>query len=99
LWRHAAAGGADALGFAAGRLETGARADLLVLDGDAATLAGRAGDTLLDALIFAANTNPIRHVMVGGRWVVRDGRHPREDETLSRFRTAIRGIAEEKDGR
>jgi len=31
--------------------------------------------------------------------VVRDGRHPREDETLSRFRTAIREIAEEKDGR
>jgi len=99
LWRHAAAGGAEVLGFAAGRLETGARADLLVLDMDAPALAGRAGDTLLDALIFAANASLIRHVMVGGRWVVRDGRHPREDETLSRFRTAIREIAEEKDGR
>ena len=31
-------------------------------------------------------------VMVGGRWVVRDGRHPGEDRALRRYRAAIAGL-------
>ena len=29
---------------------------------------------------------PVRDVMVGGRWVVRDGRHPHEDAVFARYR-------------
>jgi hypothetical protein len=30
--------------------------------------------------------------MVGGRWVVRDGRHPGEDRALRRYRAAIAAL-------
>ena len=34
-------------------------------------------ETVLDAAVFGPCRAPVRDVMVGGRWVVRDGRHPR----------------------
>lgn len=89
LWRAAAAGGAQALGRKIGRIAAGCRADLLVLDRDHPILAGRAGDTLIDALVFAGNANPVRDVMVGGHWVVRDGHHPDEDKIAADYRSAI----------
>jgi len=30
-----------------------------------------------------------RHVMVGGRWVIRDGRHEKEAEIDARYRSAL----------
>ena len=89
LWRRAAEGGAQALGFATGRIAIGRRADLVVLDPDCPTPAGLAGDALLDGLVFAGNINPVRDVMVGGRWVVRGGRHAREEEIGARYRAAL----------
>jgi formimidoylglutamate deiminase len=89
----ALAGGARALGRRIGRLEAGCRADLIVLDPDAPTLAGRSGDRLVDAAIFAGNLNPVRDVMVGGKWVVEDGIHVAEEDVLTRFRTALRELA------
>ncbi|HWK45741.1 MAG TPA: formimidoylglutamate deiminase [Stellaceae bacterium] len=92
LYGAALSGGAAALGRLIGRLAPGYRADLLVLDADHPTLLGRRRDTLLDALVFAGNGNPVRHVMVGGRWRVRDGRHPAEREMAERFRLALARI-------
>ena len=93
LWRAALAGGAEALGRPLGSLQAGARADLLVLDGDHPLLSGRADDVLLDALIFSGNDNPISHVMVGGRWVVRQGRHPDQDAIAARYRETVAALA------
>ena len=81
--------GARALGRPIGALEAGARADLVVLDGAHALLTGREGDVLLDSLVFSGNANPVRDVMVGGRWVVREGRHAEEDPILADYRKAI----------
>ena len=89
LYHLALAGGAKALGRPIGRLSEGARADLLVLDPRVPTLIGRKGDALMDALVFAGNVNPVRDVMVGGRWVVREGRHGDEDRILETYETAI----------
>ncbi len=89
LWRRAAEGGARALGFNAGRIAVGRRADLVVLNPDCPTLAGLADDALLDGLVFAGNLNPVRDVMVGGRWMVRDRRHSREEEIWARYRAAL----------
>jgi formimidoylglutamate deiminase len=89
LWRGALAGGAAALGRPVGALEAGRRADLIVLDDELPALWGKTGDDLLDAAVFAGNLNPVRHVMVGGRWVVRDGRHPREEAVLAAYRKAL----------
>ena len=89
LWDGGLRGGAAALGRKLGMLAPGYRADLVVLDEEAATLYGRRGDTLVDALVFAGNVNPVRDVMVGGQWVVREGVHRSEDAILARFKATI----------
>jgi formimidoylglutamate deiminase len=89
LYRAALAGGARASGRPVGGVAPGQRADLVVLDPDAAFIAGKAGDTLLDALVFGGDAQPIRDVYVGGRPVVIDGRHAGEAAIFARFRRAL----------
>jgi formimidoylglutamate deiminase len=93
LYRAALAGGSQALGRPIGRLAPGFRADLIVLDGEKPSLLGRVGDTLLDALVFAGNENPVRDVMVGGKWVVSEGHHVAEHAVLARYRAAMNELA------
>ncbi len=94
LIRKALAGGAQALGRPVGRLELGCRADLVVLDPDCPALAGRPEEVLLDALVFAGNDNPVRDVMVGGRWVVRARRHGEEAAILAGYRAALAALSD-----
>jgi formimidoylglutamate deiminase len=98
LWARAAAGGAQALGLASGRLEAGRRADLVVLDPEVPALAASGADAL-DAAIFAANRNPVQDVMVGGRWVVREGSHAQEAEIAARYRRTIARLSERGETR
>jgi formimidoylglutamate deiminase len=65
---------------------------LLVIDGDNPLLAGCAGDELIDSIVFGGGTNPVTDVMVGGNWVVRDGRHPLEDSAAETFVAARRQL-------
>jgi formimidoylglutamate deiminase len=85
LWSRALEGGAAGSGRRIGRLANGHRADLLVLDGDHPLLYGRSGDRLVDALVFAGNVPLVRHVMVGGRWRVRDGHHAEEGSIAAAY--------------
>ena len=55
-------------------------------------LLGRSGDTLLDALVFAGNQNPVRDVFVGGRQLVEEGHHVAEHDVLARFRAAMKAL-------
>ncbi|GAC1577866.1 MAG: formimidoylglutamate deiminase [Candidatus Elarobacter sp.] len=73
LYTAAAGGGARACGFAAGALEAGRRADLVVLDDRTGRLAGAPPGEILDRYVFASDRAAPRHVMVRGRWQVRDG--------------------------
>jgi formimidoylglutamate deiminase len=93
LYRAALAGGAVALGRPIGRLAKGCRADLVVLDPENPGLVDRDGDLLLDSLVFAGNANPVRDVMVGGRWLVEEGHHRAEHAVLARYRAALRELA------
>jgi formimidoylglutamate deiminase len=90
LFARALAGGGAALGIRAG-LEPGARADFVVLDDSDPRLVGHGTDTLLDALVFGTSRFPIREVRIGGRTVVRDGRHLARD----RAETLYRGVVKE----
>jgi formimidoylglutamate deiminase len=85
LLRDSLAGGAQAMGADIGAIASGARADVVVLDDSHPLLAARGDDALLDSWVFAGNANTVRHVIVGGRTVVRDGRHPLEDDSAARF--------------
>ena len=73
LYARAARGGAQACGLRAGGLAAGNRADLVVLDARVAPLAGAPPGELLDRYVFAADRAAPRHVMVRGRWRIRDG--------------------------
>jgi formimidoylglutamate deiminase len=89
LWRLALRGGAQASGRPVGALEKGRRADLLVLDPDHPALTGRRDDALLDSLVFGPSAGAIREVRVGGRVVVRDGRHVDRERAAAGFRGAM----------
>ena len=76
LLRAATADGAAALGWPdAGRLEPGALADFVSVGTDSVRLAGARPDTLLESVLFAATAADVREVVVGGRRIVREGRH------------------------
>ncbi len=62
---------------------------MIAIDPDRPNLYGRTDDLLLDALVFAGNDNPVTGVMVGGDWLVRDGRHAREAEILTAYKSVI----------
>jgi formimidoylglutamate deiminase len=89
LWRAALRGGAQALGRRIGRLAPGWRADLSRIDDEHPILAGRRREALLDSLVFSGNANLVRDVMVGGRWLVRDGRHARREEIAAAYRATV----------
>ena len=92
LWVAATRGGAQALGRPAGTIAPGCRADLVVLDDGHVDLTGRGDDAILDALVFAGGRGLVRDVMVGGRWAVREGRHPAEDSTAAWYRATVAGL-------
>lgn len=91
LYRSAAAGGAGATGRPVGAIAVGKRADLVVLDPAQPIFAGRDRARVLDSYVFSGNANPVRDVMVGGRWTVRDGRAAGIDEEAiaSAYRSAL----------
>ena len=89
LYAAAARGGAQAQARPAGAIAAGCRADFVVLNADDPALAAQPVDALLDAAIFGPCRQPVRDVMVGGRWVVRDGHHPHEDAVFARYRASL----------
>jgi formimidoylglutamate deiminase len=92
LFDAALIGGAQALARSSGRLATGARADFLTLDADHPTLAGKAGDTILDAWIFTAGNALVDCVWSGGRKVVQGGRHASRERIAARFKSTMRRL-------
>jgi formimidoylglutamate deiminase len=92
LYRRALAGGAQACGRKIGEIAAGFRADLVVLDIDHPALIGRRNETALDSWVFSGNETPVRDVMVGGRFVVRDRLHHAQDEVLAGYRRCVAGL-------
>jgi formimidoylglutamate deiminase len=89
LYDRTLSGGAQALGRKTGKIDAGYRADFLVLDPNLPVMTGKIRDHILDAAIFGANENPVRDVMVGGRWVVKNRHHKREEAVLEKFRKVM----------
>jgi formiminoglutamate deiminase len=92
LFEAAVRGGQQALGVVPAGLADGAPADMISLDAADPALAGRAGDSLLDAWIFASRRGA-RDVWAGGCRVVRDGRHIAGERIGARFRTVMAELA------
>jgi formimidoylglutamate deiminase len=92
LYSTALTGGAQALGRDIGAIETGRRADIVVLDPDHPDLATGA-DAWLDAYVFVGGRALIKTVMVGGETVVEDGRHEHRDAITARYRKVVARLA------
>jgi formiminoglutamate deiminase len=90
LFRGAFAGGAQALGSGALGVEAfgltaGAGADVISLDTDHPSLAGKRGDAVLDAWIFAASAGMIDCVWRRGLKRVERGRHRGRGAVVARY--------------
>ena len=83
VFLEAVSGGAKASGRKVAGLAPGQRADLIVLDAADANCSLPDPAAALSAWIFGNHGNEgVRDVMVGGRWVVEQGRHAREGSAL-----------------
>lgn len=92
LWRHACEAGARVTGRKVGALEVGRRADIVVLDLNAPVFAGRRDDEIIDTFVFAGPGNAVRDVMVGGRWLVQEGRHFAETAVSAGYKRAVQKV-------
>jgi formimidoylglutamate deiminase len=92
LWLRAAAGGAQAVGQPVGAIAPGCRADLVVLNADDPALASQRARDVVDAAIFGPARNAVRDVLVAGRYVVREGRHPYQEMIIERYRNTLAGL-------
>ena len=90
LLEGAWSGGAKACGRPLGALAPHLRGDIVVLDPEHPTLAGRERDEILDSWIFSGESTPVVDVFVGGRRVVRDGRHVDREAMATRYREVAR---------
>ncbi|MGW6395639.1 formimidoylglutamate deiminase [Streptomyces sp. NPDC055103] len=95
LLRAATADGHAALGWAdAGTLETGALADFTTIALDSVRTAGPVPRLAAETAVFAASAADVRHTVVAGRHVVRDGVHhsvPDVGAALADSIAALRG--------
>lgn len=88
LFDGALTGGAKALGGDDGRIAIGAPANFVSLNDDHPTLAGKSGDAILDAWIFAGGSM-VDSVWVGGSKRVEHGRHIGRDAIAAAFRKTM----------
>ncbi|MER9134892.1 formimidoylglutamate deiminase [Mesorhizobium sp. M0830] len=92
LFDAALDGGSVALGAGASAIAVGASADLVSLDAGSPSLAGKTGDAILDAWIFA-NGSKVDCVWVHGQRQVSGGRHARREAIAERFRGVMTALS------
>jgi formiminoglutamate deiminase len=93
LFDEALAGGAAALGAGLAGIAVGNPADFVSFDPHHPTLAGKSGDAILDAWIFADGAR-IDCVWSRGRKVVQGGRHHLRDKVAEDFRAVMHRLLE-----
>lgn len=93
LLTAATADGHAALGLPdAGRLEAGALADFTTIALDSVRTAGPLPRLGAETAVFAATASDVRHTVVGGRHVVRDGAHTLVADVPSALATTIAAL-------
>ncbi|MFI9648906.1 formimidoylglutamate deiminase [Streptomyces sp. NPDC052040] len=93
LLRAASADGHTALGWeGAGILETGAPADFTTIALDSVRTAGPPPRLGAETAVFAATAADVRHTVVGGRHIVRDGAHTRVPDVPRALTDAVEAL-------
>jgi len=95
LLAAATTNGARALGWPdVGRIELGARCDLVAVSFDSPRLAGIPDDRLISALVFCASESDVTDVVVGGRHIVEGGVHKSIGDVAGSLAAAIVSVRE-----
>jgi formiminoglutamate deiminase len=98
LLAAATADGHRAIGWPeAGAIERGRLADLVNLSAEGVRLAGISPEAAAPSIVFAATAADVANVIVGGEFVVRDGKHVRLD-VASELRESISAMAGDEHG-
>ncbi|RJT37344.1 formimidoylglutamate deiminase [Mesorhizobium waimense] len=92
LFDAALDGGSAALGAGPSQIVAAGPADFVSLDADHPSLAGKAGDAILDAWIFANGTK-VDCVWVHGVKLVSGGRHAKREAIAERFRKVMTALS------
>ncbi|MBW1601886.1 formimidoylglutamate deiminase [Streptomyces sp. JJ66] len=93
LLRAATGDGHAALGWPeAGRLEAGAPADFTTVALDSVRTAGPAPALAAETAVYAATAADVRHTVVAGRMVVRDGAHRGVPDPAAALASAIAAV-------
>ena len=93
LFDAALDGGSVALGAGPSQIAAGGPADFVSLDGNHPSLAGKFGDAILDAWIFA-NGGKVDCVWVHGKKQVSGGRHAKREAVAKRFREVMTALSQ-----
>jgi len=86
LFECATTNGAASIGYEGGAIETGAPTDFFTVDLDDPSLAGSTVDNLMANVVFSLSRTAVKDVVVGGKRIVADGRHPQQDGIVTAFR-------------
>ncbi len=84
--------GARALELPGGTLTSGSFADFFTIDLNDVSIVGHSAEDLLPIIVFALNRSAIRDVVVNGRFILRDQKHPLQNEIVSRYKETHRKV-------
>ncbi len=85
LFACATEAGARSLAASGGSLEVGRPADFFTIALDDPSIACADPEALLSEMVFSAERTAVRDVAVGGKFIIRDGRHPMGGEIVHEF--------------
>jgi formimidoylglutamate deiminase len=85
LFACASVHGSRSLGAGPGTFEPNASADFFCVDLADPSIAGASRSDLLAAIVFSMQRTALVDVAVRGNWVVRNGRHARQEEIVREF--------------
>lgn len=86
LFESATINGAVSIASPGGALKPGRAADFFTVDLDDPSIAGASADDLLASIVFSLSRSAVCDVVVGGKPIVRDGRHADQEEIVQRFK-------------
>jgi formimidoylglutamate deiminase len=92
LFAAALDGGKRALGRPIGEFVAGCRADMIVIDDALPALVGRSRESLIDTLVFCGDKTMVRDVLVGGKHIIQNGRHPDQEAIAETYRLHVEPI-------
>jgi len=84
--------GAQALGVASGTFRTGEYADMVTIDINDVSIAGHDEVSLLPLVVFGMHRSAVRDVIVNGRFILRDRRHPLEEEIVRKYKEVCKRV-------